>query len=638
MHPRIASAGFVVLSSLLLMPAFGQPIMQSKVLPIYTRTVPESRQPAGRTAALIQELSAPPEGTRMSAQRTLAAMGPKVEPELRWAMQREEAALQPERSATKETIAMPRGSVEVRYRPFETEPRPAFHALSVLLKRCEEADHARPDPVTLQFDDTPATEVLQELGRQVNADVSFHVQSWMSAVKDDQLDWFRQARITVHVDHVPYWSAMREIVRKLPPPPHPDPEQFLTVGSNYDPLSGQRENGFIASDVGTIPAGFFLLHPTFAGPPERFTMRAVVNPAITGVTGVSRLQLDQVLDAHGNSLLRVGQRENLSAGVEDKDRDPRLGYEFNPSGSVFAWRQIIDLSTPADTKTLSLVRGQFSLGVGPPSQPIGIPLSALHVDAVMPRPNEREIYLTEDCQQVVAGQLQARPYTSKPASFCNLKHVPHAREGDIDTQETDLRITNADSVPVTFVVWKMMYGQTPVFTQPDQVSAYTWLYRAHAAPGETVSIRMDVRLNYKQRSVPPPDPLSLPVPQATSKSTSADFDGWRLSATSVGRDGMLYTISGQLSAPEDAPISPQYSFLYLRVADQSRWPIDFVTQRSQFRHEQGRLVQDFIMTTREPGRVPASLVWTPPAATHWLTEPFELHDLQELPTSPPVAN
>jgi hypothetical protein len=237
------------------------------------------------------------------------------------------------------------------------------------------------------------------------------------------------------------------------------------------------------------------------------------------------------------------------------------------------------------------------------------------------------MYLREDCHQLNSPSDSATSYTLDKRSFYHLKYRPSTREGDIDTDEADMQITNELPVPVTFVVSKMLFGETPIFTPPDQVSAYMALYRVHAEPGETVSLRLGVRWNYKKGTQVPALPVSLPIPKVKLPSETAKFDEWRVSVISVGRNGMLYMITGQLSVPIGAPIQQNFSSLYLSVADEARWSIENTREMSQFRRENNRLVQDFIITTREPGRIPATLLWDIPEATHWLTEPFEFHNL-----------
>ncbi|MGD0444420.1 MAG: hypothetical protein ABSA39_10830 [Edaphobacter sp.] len=625
---RVLASRACLISFVLAAPCLiAQPIRQSKSLTIYTRPLPTGIEPSRRIAALVHQLSDASETKRSSAFNSLAAMGSKVEPQLQWALHREEEASQPNPPNTPQQMDMPRGARAVRYPPSKTMPRTAYHALNVLLKRCKEADHAEATVVTLHFSNAPLTEILREFGRQINADITFTAQSFYKRVEESSLDWFKSAHATVQLNRVPYWNALRTIILSIQVPRNSDYEQFLMVGSNYIDLGGTNSaHSFFLADSGTVMAGSLLLAPSVeAGSPLQFTVRAAADPALTGITGISRLQLNQVSDGHGRSLLREGSHESSSGGLEDKDRDPLIGYEYSPSAGFNAWRQHLELDTPEDSHVLAAARGSFSIGVGPPQQTIGVPLAVFQPSAIIPVSSENEVYLTEDCRELNSPSDDVLPYTKDKRPFCRLRYIPRKQNGDVFTEETDMQLTNEQQTPVTFVVSKELFGEKTVFTQPDQITANMALYRVHAAPGENVSLRLGVRVNYKERARALSQPLSLPMLQTTTRKETAEFDGWRLTVNSVGCNGMLYTIAGQLSAPVDTV--PRFGWLYLNVADESRWSIEHSIETSQFRRENNRLVEDFIITTREPGRIPATLLWDTPEMTHWLTVPFEFHNI-----------
>ena len=617
--------------------ACAQPLRQVKTLSIYERpkTLP-TQQPSGRVASLIRDLSSPSPATREAASRALLEMCPRIEAQLEWAYLKEEESSPPNLPpAAPLRQKYSNGGALTRYQPAVTQPRIAYHELSALLQHCEELRHRTPALVTIHRENAPLFDVLRELGQQVDAEVSFSVQSFDGDVNPALLEWIKTAKKTVNMDRVPYWLALRSILQDLPVPKTPSVVQFISVGSNHIDLNVPSEPSHnLWSDSSAVSAGRLLLSSTWTEePPTILTVRAIADPGLRGISGDSKLHLEEVTEDTGRSLLHKEQDTVSSGGLDDADRDPKEGYAWDLADGYRGWRQQLPIDAPAPAHRITTIRGQFSIGVGPKQQTIAIPLARFDPGRLAEKPAEKQVFVLTDCQVLNAPSEDGPLYNQN--SLCRRKPSPVRPRYDPYDQVQELLLTNTYDEPVTFVVPKTLAGGSipDSATKPDEVTAEVAIYHLHAAPGETVPLRIEVRYIRGQRAFPaelPPTPESTPG----RAEEVADFDGWRLSVQSVTRTGSLYAIAGQLSLPANGPFSRASvgpGYIYLSAADQQGWAIAHGVRFSKLRPQGDRLVEDFLVTTREPGRIPASLIWDTPEATHWITENFELHSCAGVP-------
>jgi len=620
----VVAAGSIWLGN---QPASAQPMSHVKTLSIYEHpTTLPAQQPSGRVAILIRDLSSPSPATREAASRSLLEMCPKIEAQLEWAYLKEE-----ESSPPNLPLAAPlrqkysNGGALTRYQPAVTQPRVAYHELSALLERCLELRRAKPALITIDRENAPLFDILRELGQQVDADVFFSTQSFDGYVDPALLEWIKTTKETVHLAHVPYWNALRSILQGLHPPNTPGMVQFVSIGANRMELNVPSEGRHDPwSDSSAVSAGPLLLSSSWIEEsPTQLTVRAMADPALQGTTGDSKLHLEEVTEDTGRSLLHKDQATVSSGGRDDADRDPKEGYTWD---GHHGWRQVLPIDAPTPGHRIATIRGQFSIGVAPVHQHIGIPLARFDPPRLAEQPHEKQVFVLTDCQ-VLSPPSEDGPLYDE-TSLCRRKPLPRRRPGDPYTDVQELLFTNTYDEPVTFVVAKTLGGGTipDSATKPDEVTADVAIYHLHAAPNETVPLHIEVRYIRGQRWVPAELP---PTPESPIRAEEvADFDGWRLSVQSVTRTGSLYAIAGQLSLPADGPFSHAGAgpgYIYLSAADQQGWAIDHGVRFSKLRPQGDGLVEDFLVTTREPGRIPSSLIWDTPEATHWITQDFELH-------------
>jgi len=99
--------------------------------------------------------------------------------------------------------------------------------LVAAVKRIEESAMATPSLVTLHAKDTPAVEVLNSLGGQVDFDIVA-----------DSTEWLADSKITLDVERQPFWAVMNQLSSQWPVRVAPNPNDVgrLTIfekGNNY---------------------------------------------------------------------------------------------------------------------------------------------------------------------------------------------------------------------------------------------------------------------------------------------------------------------------------------------------------------------------------------------------------------------
>jgi hypothetical protein len=455
-------------------------------------------------------------------------------------------------------------------------------------------------------------------------------------------DWFQSARTTIKVDHVPYWVAVRTLLATIHPP---NVELFVYVGNNQLQLNPPPfDTADLYRNPNAISAGPLLLLAEYrASPTPRLTVTAVADPALSGFTGDSSLHLEAVTDNQGHSLLPEGDNTSSSGGLDQKDYDPKFGYAFNYSGGRAAWRQSVPIKALDPGQSVGAIRGTFSIGFGVNenfemrgrssrySNNIGIPLAAFHADDPGPKAEE-QIYVLQNCK-VLQPPSADKPVYETDHLDCYARGIERSgvakgHKGRETIEGVTLTLANHRDHPVTYVSSLAYFADAATgFPKPDQVVEGVGIYHAHADPGQTIRMIMATGYREGSRSRVPGIPDAIPAPASTVKPQTVVFDGWRLSVLSVTCSGDVYEIAGQLALPKGGPFGDTAvgsGYIFLNPLDAQGWQIESYPHFSKIRPEGDHLVEDFKVVTREPGRVPADLLWQAPSATHWLPASFEI--------------
>ena len=625
-----------------------QPIRQEKSLTLYTPP-PSTRSepPTARVRALIRQLAASNPDARAAAERELLSLCPAIEPQLRFALaQEEKSAPAPLPMSALLKQGYVRGGSFYRFEPADLLPRPVFHSLAALLERCGELRHTKPTLVTINATNAPLAQIFQQLGEQTGAPVNLVARSYYAAVTSADFDWFQSARATVRLHRVPYWSALRTILGAISSPAR-GTELFVNIGSNHLRLIPARsDSADVFRNPEAVSAGPMLLLAGYqTGSQPRVIITAVLDPALTGFTGDSSLQLASATDAKGRSLLHEDDHTSNSGGLEDRDFDAAIGYAFNPADGQFSWRQSIPIQVSDSGQSAAAVAGAFSIGFGvnrkddglpevgraPFSQHIGIPLAPFHPESLAPILAEEQIYVLQDCKILQPPSVD-KPVYEHEQPDCATRGIERSSvPASGETIEASvLTLTNHRDHPVTYVAGLTYFNDpAPGFPKPDQIVEYVGIYHAHAEPGETVEVRMATAYQPGTRSPIPQVPDRLPAPPSTAPAQTVVCDGWRVSVLSVSRAGEAYQIAGQVVMPTGGPYGERGVGVDLSPLDAQGWQIESYPHFSRMRREGDHLVEDFRVVTREPGRIPANLLWRTPPATLWLSSPVEIRHLNE---------
>jgi len=325
----------------------------TKTMPIYVRPKPASRQPTAEVENWIAALSDESLWTRDAAAQSLLEMGPKIESQLQWALDGEPLVDLTTSMSGRPLSIMRMGSGYAR-------PRYAYHSVSVLIDRFEDQRWAAPSIVTLHYKDALLTDILSDFGNQIGADVSISATS--NGLPDTLLDWIPAARRTIDIDRVSYWQALRVLLRGLPLRVAGHGELLLRVTNDYVPPG----NGPLAIDgTGAVVSGSMLIAPSLtASAGSTLFLRALAEARVSGVTDRAIVRIDECTDDLGHSLLNGNEREFVSPPNKDGH-----GFVYDP----WSWKVPIPLAALAPGRRVGTIRGQFGVGVAPPSQSVALP-------------------------------------------------------------------------------------------------------------------------------------------------------------------------------------------------------------------------------------------------------------------------
>jgi hypothetical protein len=626
--------------------AFAQPIRQQKSVILYEpANAVRTQPPSARVRALIRQLESPSPDSRAAAERILLSLCPGIAPQLRYALAEEEksapASLPKSYPVTQEYV---RGGDFGRFQPYDLLPRAIYHSLGALIEHCEELQHTKPALINLNANDALLSEIFRQMGEQIGVPVSVMARSYTGGINSAALDWFQSARATVQVTRVPYWAALRTILEAIHAPSFAGVQLFIVIGNNQIELNpSTSDSADIFRNPNTFSAGPLLLLPTYhALPNPHFAVTVVADPALWGFTGNSSLHIETLTDDKGHSLLLDGINTSNSGGLDEKDRQDKIGYVYDNASGKFSWRQSLVIKAPEAGGIPAVVHGTFSIGFGInenlithapereyPGNNIGIPLVAFHPEDLGSKPTEEKIFLLQDCRMLQPESADKAVYLKDPLD-CNARSIERGGggAGRDKIEGVTLTLTNHRDHAVTYVAGLAYFvNAVPGFPVPDQIANFVGMYHAHADPGQTVQISMATSYQMGSPSAVSKVPDTIPAPASSIKPASIVFDGLRLSILTVTRVGEVFEIVGQLALPSSGPfgdtaVGPGY--IFLNLLDAQGWRIESYPYFSKIRPEGDHLVEDFKVTTREPGRVPGVLLWQTPAATHWLSTPFEI--------------
>jgi len=596
-------------------------------------------------ARLIDELSDGSARKREAAADSLLRMGEGIEPQLRWALARLKEAI-PSSELQMRSIFRPQsGEQEGRA---VVLPRYAEHELPVLIDHLEDRRRLNPPLITLHFKDALFTDVLKEFGRQLDQDVSI-VLGW-----EKDSDWVNGQRITINLERGTFWDALAAILHELPQTlsNHVAGQALIFGGVRVGLTRALAGESAYAPDLpASTVSGPFRIAPLFLPKsPNTLTLEAAATPALTGAKEIAMVELDAATDNHGRSLLPEGKRMFLSP-LE------RYGFGWKSESmlELLSWRVPVVLSPLGADENVRSLRGRFGVSLAPPSEQMALPgLGTLLREQPT---DEREIDIDPDCGVLAPPSVDDTPYRSR-REVCQVgewkeSHIA-ATDGNrrgYHVYERTYDLCNPEAVPVRFVVSFRLYHGWWIDSvpQPDAVvpGAYEGdmqraIFVVHASPGEQVHLHVGERgrvLGNGEYERSPEFPVLPPQSFPTGPGLSMSFDGITISVKAMERTQSGYVVRGEMSGPTGAPafLTPLHSravnwqwtqdFLTLRLLDAARWHMESHVEYGEVRHERGRDIVEWALSTNEPGRVPSTLIWYTPQKTRWLTEPFVLRDV-----------
>ncbi len=326
-----AAAVMLVLSS----HAWAQVVPMPLSREIYTHLKPAVEEPTPQVAAFIRALDDESAATRRNARQALLDMGMAIQPQLRMAL-------------------------EAENKKKEANPAVMSHArpeLMVLISQLDDARFTKTSIVTLHRKDAPLVDTLREFGIQVEADVKI-----TGDTLGDKLEWLNSAKVSLDIERLDYWSALRAIRKQLGFIEDLPNLSFHRPRLNQE-WAHMREPKEIPYDVeGAIVAGPLLIVPSpleTRGQNLVLTLRAAPEARLAdGLRSAGRhaiLQIDEYTDDRGQSLLPSGQPLAFDGTSLD-------------IGNAEGWKWRIDavLPRPAAGHLIGSLKGRFGVSSGPP--------------------------------------------------------------------------------------------------------------------------------------------------------------------------------------------------------------------------------------------------------------------------------
>jgi len=311
-----------------------QPGYQRRI--VYEGPRLSSVQPTEATARLIAALSNNSEEARRTARQTLLAMGPEIEPQLRWALDAERRT---------------RPGTDLRQAGLQY----SIVELNVLISHFEERRKSGASIVSLHFTDAPFVEILSAFGSQIDATVSISSRPDYST-----LDWIPTTRGSLDLDHANYWDALRTIRQSLRLNPlfgldaHAPTIEFSRMVGGTSPLE----------DPNAVVAGPLWIAPTAMQREQSeitLTLQAVAEPKVNaGRYGeYATVRLDEVIDDSGRSLLGTGVHPVFTSVSVYPSERRRADLEWK-------WKVPVRIPSPPSGRRIRTVKGQFGVATGAP--------------------------------------------------------------------------------------------------------------------------------------------------------------------------------------------------------------------------------------------------------------------------------
>lgn len=321
--------------------AMGQPVFQQRM--VYQRPPPAGTEPTRRVAELIGRLSDESSVKRQTAARALLKMGPAVEPQLQWARQHGELGGQ---SLSWPPYHVPAAN-QWRADPRHLLPWHEQNELDVLISHLDEQRRSKISIITLHHQAALLTNVLCDLGRQADADVA--VGNFYAS-----LDWIDTNRVTVNVDRVNFWEAMRAIQQSTGLAPlHGNGQNRLVLTKGYSNVYSGVAGSVVSGPLLIVPLPAERA-PSMADNQRRdtagvkLTLQAFAEPKLSEIGPHALVRLDKCVDDRGRSLMLDGQR--IFASSE--------GY------NTWAWTVPLHLAKLEPGRRIKTLKGQFSVGLG----------------------------------------------------------------------------------------------------------------------------------------------------------------------------------------------------------------------------------------------------------------------------------
>jgi hypothetical protein len=316
---------------LMISAAMGQPIFVERI--VYQRPAPAVMEPTGRVAELIGRLADASAETRRMAASELLKMGTAVEPQVRWARQQGESG---GKALSWNMLHVREGNKWVQD-PRHLRPWHAENELDVLISHLEEDRSSQTSMITLRYKDAPLTNVLCDFGMQAEADVTIGGWYWLPEIDT--------ARTTINLDGKNFWGAL-EAIRKSTGlvTTHGNAQNRLVLSKGF---SSRPTNV-----IGAVVSGVIQIVPISA---ERessgvgLTLAAFAEPRFSQTGPHAMVRINECVDDRGESLIANG-KQNF-ASVE--------------SYNTWTWTIPIELTRLADNRRIKVIRGNFSVGIGP---------------------------------------------------------------------------------------------------------------------------------------------------------------------------------------------------------------------------------------------------------------------------------
>jgi hypothetical protein len=324
------AAGVPVALFLSMPAAIAQPVFEERV--IHEHPKPAATQPVPRVAELIAELSADSWEKRQAGAQLLLGMGPKIQPQLQWALEREQSAVPAE---DLRFGAVPGNRVQMG--PGWLLPRHAYHELRVLIDHMAERGNSAGSVITLRHKDAPLPDVLRDLGKQADAELGV-------VSSETNLEWVDKTRVTVDVEGANLWQALRALQRNTGVGP------VYYAGHNRLMLD-MKKSSVPLDAPGLGVSGPILIVPLLAQNDKslRLILQAFVEPKVSNAGEHAKVELDECVDEQGRSLLAPGPR----------------AFASSPNERHWIWKVPIDLASAGTLHRIKSIKGRFSIGIGP---------------------------------------------------------------------------------------------------------------------------------------------------------------------------------------------------------------------------------------------------------------------------------